>query len=877
MTGKMRSFFKVFMIFAIVIGVGLAVATPAMADDPSDAKMSYQDALNFCKTVGPDYSSLFIQTMDAYAGAENGGGCWFCGIFETIFEAINNMVTSLFNSLAKEFIILMGVGILFLLLFKVGKMLVSLQEVDVMQFLNDLFKPLGRAIIATALLSATFAVGSNTIFSILLEPMLDVSLTLGQEILVTTLKGADSSTAYGIAYNPDTHAILNETGDNSKVKKMELCAAQGSQNVSDADKKKAFSPQLKARMRCWMNEVAASLIIGMGMGATLVFEGLAEILSGGVSMTFSGAIMIVAFFAIYVMFPFKMLDAFVRLAFTLSLTPLWIVLWVFPATIEYTKKAWNMFLSSCFLFVTLSIMIALGMVLMNSAMQPAEVREAVFKCLAGGHPFTATALLSVGGRVVMNTICFSFMAWSLLAAAEPLVNSFVPTGGSLNIGGSVASNMAKLGMVAGKAARAAAPVVASAGGAAMRGAGAALGKFNDTLANAGGALPNTAQKGLRALGTALGKGYMDKVTGKVNPDLNHVGQDTASLTSDAATGVGTRTAGTAARMTAIMAGKNPRQNLRKMISSAKTPEERKLLTAMAQDLLRKRKTPDAGKVDPTLQKALNDEYARQAIANSPLAKAENQRRQEEMNDLRGQEDQLHRHTHAKQIRAKADAKARVDAVLAAVRQGQDSVANVLVAGDPRLKEVLDHVKAPKQLRDRYVNDYIKNAEEEATLNGLASNHADQDALRHDLHSAGITQYDSSGVEQLANVAGVSDKLSGYVKDIAFVETAMSVSSSQNDFKNLLTGHQWESGMDSTSMEKVAERMYTSKNKSVSSEFAARDALGAFMRHNGIDNVDTQAVVRQVSSEVGRNVNNGEVCGFASALAALQADVDSAKK
>lgn len=887
MTGKMRSFFKVFMIFAIVIGVGLAVATPAMAeakDNKADANMSYQEALDFCKTAAPDYSSLFIQTMDAYASAENGGGCWFCGIFETIFEAINNMVTSLFNSLAKEFITLMGVGILFLLLFKVGKMLVSLQEVDVMQFLNDLFRPLGRAIIATALLMATFAAGSNTIFSILLEPMLDVSLTLGQEILVTTLKGADSSTAFGIAYNADTHAILNETGSNSKVQKMDLCAAQGSQNASDADKKKAFSPQLKARMRCWMNEVAASLIIGMGMGATLVFEGLAEILSGGVSMTCSGAIMIIAFFAIYIMFPFKMLDAFVRLAFTLSLTPLWIVLWVFPATVEYTKKAWNMFLSSCFLFVTLSIMIALGMVLMNSAMQPAEVREAVFKCLAAGHPFTATALLSVGGRVIMNTICFSFMAWSLLAAAEPLVNSFIPTGGSLNIGGSVASNVAKLGMVAGKTARMVAPVAAKAGGAvlggALRGGGAALGKFNDALANAGGALPNKAQKALRALGTPLGKGYMDRVNGTAKPDLSHVGQDTASLTPEAAATVGTRAAERSSRMVAITGEKGFRgqhRRLRDMIRDGKTPEERKLLTAMAQDLLRKRKTADAGKVDPRLQRALSDEYARQAIANNPLVKAENQRRQENLDNLRAQEEQLRNNKHKTPQQAYDEAMARARELKQAVVNGQMDRANAMLAADAGLKDVYNDAVAGKRLSaaaSKYANAARMQAQNENTQETLSNTQA-QETLQNELAREGVgSHYNARGVEQVANVSGVAEKLSGFAQDIAAIEAAAQNAKSHTDFREQLAGREWAGGMDAKTMEQIGDRLYNAKGKGISYEYATNDALSGFMRQNGLDNAAVREMVRQVAESAAKNVMSGQLTGCTAALALLQAEVNN---
>ena len=50
--------------------------------------------------------SLFVQNMKDYT-EENRDACWFCTIFETMFAAINGMVTAVFNSLVNAFLTLM--------------------------------------------------------------------------------------------------------------------------------------------------------------------------------------------------------------------------------------------------------------------------------------------------------------------------------------------------------------------------------------------------------------------------------------------------------------------------------------------------------------------------------------------------------------------------------------------------------------------------------------------------------------------------------------------------------------------------------------------------------------------------------------------------
>jgi hypothetical protein len=133
--------------------------------------------------------NLFIRTLNEYM---NNGGCWFCSTFASLFRAINKLATDMFIKLTNLCLMLLGFGLLFVIVFKVGRMLIQLQEVNLMQFLQDLFKPLGRGIIAVAFLT-TFSIGSvvsdDNIFSILISPFLELAFYLSSTILKAVIGG----------------------------------------------------------------------------------------------------------------------------------------------------------------------------------------------------------------------------------------------------------------------------------------------------------------------------------------------------------------------------------------------------------------------------------------------------------------------------------------------------------------------------------------------------------------------------------------------------------------------------------------------------------------------------------------------------------------
>ncbi|MBO7258095.1 MAG: hypothetical protein J6V11_04055, partial [Alphaproteobacteria bacterium] len=218
-------------------------------------------------------ANIFIDTIRSMAG--NGTGfCWFCPIFETLFKAMNTIATTISRDLSQTFLLLMGVGLLFSIAFKAAKMLTSLQAVDLMQYLTDMFRHLGRAIIASAFLWA-----SLSIFTYVVSPFLTMSLSLSTTIIeagdirATITQATQEINDEGAGIK--TASICTAHDDNA----LPLLRAEAAALDNGEAPQHAFAPSVLAALICLMRTVSASLISGMVVGATLHYGGIAVLVS----------------------------------------------------------------------------------------------------------------------------------------------------------------------------------------------------------------------------------------------------------------------------------------------------------------------------------------------------------------------------------------------------------------------------------------------------------------------------------------------------------------------------------------------------------------------------------------------------------------------
>ncbi|MGN1063754.1 MAG: hypothetical protein ACI4QM_05490 [Alphaproteobacteria bacterium] len=404
------------------------------ASSDTSAVLSMDAVYRAAGISGSGGSNSRFARMLANSIGDGSGYCWFCPILGSLFDALNKLVTYMVAQMASIFLGLMGVGLLFSIAFKVGKMVTQLQAVDVMQFMTDMFKHLGRAIIASALLLYTFS-----IFTFLLNPLLSLSMSVTQDILSQV----------------GTGGTITSASQDGGVSTQGLCAdlnvgGKLQTDLSSADRNSAFGDGLKSGMQCMLRNVSASLVFGLTLGRTFWDIGWSIYSNGEFKLpdfylVILGATIMIGYFLILLAFPFKLIDALIRLAFVCALAPLWIILWVFPPTVGYTKKAWDMFLSTCLIFICLGVVLALIMMLLQSAIPN---REALIGVLMADKIVEAQKMIPISGSAFLVTLGACCIGYKMLGMATTLASSFIGAIPNLGIGNAMQSMSVKATMAA---------------------------------------------------------------------------------------------------------------------------------------------------------------------------------------------------------------------------------------------------------------------------------------------------------------------------------------------------------------------------------------------------------------------------------------------
>ncbi len=382
-------------------------------------------------------SSIFFFTSDAAAGvladaakwvgkkaAQGGiiggliyafiglnGFCWFCPVYEVLFDAMNSVASATSSSLKTPILSAFAVGLMLWIPLHVSKTLTQWQEVDAMQFLQELMKRFGRALIACVVISF-----SMPVFYYILNPLLEMTMILCIQIIDLGSEASGTIVRIGEGF------LSGLLGTNSICSSAESSIKAARAFSMDMQ---PFSDSIKQSMTCMLTKVSGSLIMGMVIGSALIWDGLTDIIGLETNLVFmsSGVIILGTYLLIYISFPFKMIDSMVRLTFVAALMPIWVALWVFPATVEYTKNAWNMFIGSCILFLTLAIIMLLIFHILPH-MMPKNLFNNLITSFLLGLDIEALSLIPATGRSTITMAALGFLCWKLLGTADALANSF---------------------------------------------------------------------------------------------------------------------------------------------------------------------------------------------------------------------------------------------------------------------------------------------------------------------------------------------------------------------------------------------------------------------------------------------------------------------
>ena len=395
-------------------------------------------------------ASYFSDAIQAYTSAKQGGFCWFCPVFVAIFKGIDVIATKVSIQLAGTFLALLAAGLLFWIVFYVGRLFVQMQPIDMSKFFTDMLGTTGRAVVAMALLYSFFG-----IFTYLINPLLVMSMGLSSSIMEA---GGFSSSV--------SSASQTYASQVKGIKKMSLCKVQrdknkniigysGASNCAEqwTEGDHAFTMETCSAMECSIRSMSASLVGGMAVGSSITSSSfslnLFNLNLGGIVI---GIIILLGHFLIYLAFPFKMIDALIRLGFVCALAPLFIVLWVFPATRSYTQKAWQMLLGSCMTFVFLAVVMVLILSILSYALPQGEDQNLFLKALVDGKE-SALDYINFTGSQFFVTIAVCFIGWKLLGMAETFSSAFGGVNPQVGAGAAAvgfAAGSGKLGLKAGK-------------------------------------------------------------------------------------------------------------------------------------------------------------------------------------------------------------------------------------------------------------------------------------------------------------------------------------------------------------------------------------------------------------------------------------------
>lgn len=366
--------------------------------------------------------SIFQMVMDFFGfSSDLNGYCWFCPLFSAMFEASGAMMTRIMTSSRDSILMLIGCGTLLFVAFKVGATVIKLQEVDLMQFLGELFKVLGRVIIASAIIAS-----SGFITKYILTPFLGFAFDFALQLI------NDSKVENKLWKSAD--GMLDYSDNAQKQMNTAINLWNG---LPETDS--ALNNALKKSMIAFLAKISANLVVGMAVGVVLIVISMfGSFIFADLPNALSGIAIFGAFTMIYISIPFQMINMLVQLAFVMALMPFWVALWIFQKTAQYTKKAFDMLLHVCLTIITTAILLVLVFALIGQMLPNSDD---ILTSMIPGYDLIAGKKANVFQSSILLTIAMGFLCKELVKAAPELATRITQSYG-VSVGESVGNSVA---------------------------------------------------------------------------------------------------------------------------------------------------------------------------------------------------------------------------------------------------------------------------------------------------------------------------------------------------------------------------------------------------------------------------------------------------
>lgn len=235
--------------------------------------------------------------------------CWPCTLYKAAFDAVGTLVKNLYPTMASRGLLIMGVGLLFWLAFTSGKMLTSMIEPNIKEYIRSVMVVLFKAMVVSAIL-----ISSDTflcVIDMIVSPVLTTFTELSRIVLT-----ANTNINNGLVW-PEQYMVQKD-------------------GVCDL-----FGGQISYQLQDIIFRVYVALNSGMTLGYYVMVE--KSFLNWIV-----GPFIIWMFFMMSLIFPLMFAESFIRLGAVIVLSPFFFAAWVFPSTKSAIKKAWDVVFGAMF-------------------------------------------------------------------------------------------------------------------------------------------------------------------------------------------------------------------------------------------------------------------------------------------------------------------------------------------------------------------------------------------------------------------------------------------------------------------------------------------------------------------------------------------------
>lgn len=315
--------------------------------------------------------------------------CWVCALFYKIFDAINMLSTAVYNQIHDGSITLMAYLLLFWLVIRIGRMFVSFQPPDPMDFWNQTGRVLFRAVFATALLIQPAGVVGYWIVSPVIEGAVDFNQAILKSYSGVASFGSKVSEVKAVQINEqvadDEYISETEKYEKSLEEMNRSRTAEDLNNLTScgigemtegeaAADGNMFNAQIRSALECMVQGLYKEVAFGLAMASSMVCNSWTAntyliIRYPSIGLLLAGIALWLTCFFILLIFTFKIIDATFRLGVVGTILPLLIVAWVFPQSTEYAKTGFKILVRVILTYIMIAIIMALVIIMMLQAFQ----------------------------------------------------------------------------------------------------------------------------------------------------------------------------------------------------------------------------------------------------------------------------------------------------------------------------------------------------------------------------------------------------------------------------------------------------------------------------------------------------------------------------